>query len=75
VKVISLTKNSGQAHARNVGLSYVDGNFVTFLDSDDWMSEDALQSAIDVFNSNKNIDCVLFDMVYHYDDAMRNHIQ
>jgi glycosyltransferase involved in cell wall biosynthesis len=69
VKVISLTKNSGQAHARNVGLSYVDGNFVTFLDSDDWMSEDALQSAIDVFNSNKNIDCVLFDMVYHYDDA------
>ena len=33
-------KNSGVAHARNVGLDLVTGKYVGFIDSDDYISKD-----------------------------------
>ena len=35
IEVISLSQNMGQAHARNVALARVKGEYITFLDSDD----------------------------------------
>ena len=37
-RVISLLKkNGGQGSARNYGLQYANGEFITFIDSDDWV--------------------------------------
>ena len=36
IKVIELNKNHGTYHARNIGIEYSSGEFVTFQDSDDW---------------------------------------
>lgn len=36
IKTIKLSKNSGTYYARNVGISYASGEFITFQDSDDW---------------------------------------
>ena len=66
IEVISLSQNMGQAHARNVALARAKGEYITFLDSDDWMSPDALQSALAIFEQDENIDCVLFRGVFHY---------
>lgn len=70
---IYLVENSGQAHARNVGLSEANGRYICFLDSDDWLAADALQRAVDVFRSNELIDSVLFDVVQVYEDGYEEH--
>jgi len=36
IKVIELNENRGTYHARNIGIQYSSGEFITFQDSDDW---------------------------------------
>lgn len=67
IKYLRLEKNQGQAHARNEGLKIARGRYITFLDSDDWLSADALKETVDVFNDNPLTDCVLFHVVNYYD--------
>lgn len=63
IETVQLKENQGQAHARNVGLHMARGPFTCFLDSDDRLSPDALQSAVDVFQAHELTDCVLFHVV------------
>lgn len=63
VEVIRLRENRGQAHARNVGLTVARGQYVTFLDSDDWFSADALACAVEVFERCPHTDTVLFGVM------------
>lgn len=66
--VTHLSKNSGQAHARNVGLRNADGDIVAFLDSDDWLSANALQSVVETFDAHPQTGCVLFHCINHFSD-------
>ena len=63
VSVIALPENAGQAHARNIALQQADGDYVCFLDSDDWLSPDAIQQAVSVFEQYEMTDCVLFQVM------------
>ncbi len=47
--------NQGVSHARNVGLSYAQGEFITFIDCDDYVDPDYLESYI----QHKEYDCVV----------------
>ena len=42
-------ENSGQASARNNGLEYVDAKYVNFLDSDDYLAENAFEEVYSFF--------------------------
>lgn len=66
IEVIALSKNRGQAHARNEGLKQAEGKYITFVDSDDWLAPDALQQSVDVFAKDDEIDSVLFDVVIYH---------
>lgn len=68
IYVVALSENSGQAHARNVGLRAASGEFVCMLDADDRFSEDALERAVEVFDSCPATDCVLFDVMMEWPD-------
>jgi len=72
VEVIKLTENAGQAHARNVGLQHAKGNIICMVDSDDWLSEDALELMMAAFEDEET-DSVLFDVAYQYPDHVEHY--
>ena len=52
--------NSGSAKARNAGLRLATGDFIAFVDSDDWVSNDAFEQIYNTFISFPKTDSVLF---------------
>lgn len=58
-------KNEGVSIARNCGLDYATGDFVCFIDSDDWVEDTYLESFFKVPISNKSIviQNILYDNV------------
>lgn len=44
---VFLEQNLRQGGARNVGVSYASGEYVTFCDADDWLLEEALEHSYD----------------------------
>lgn len=61
--VVRLTENSGQAHARNIGLKHAEADVVTFLDSDDWLSSDCLERVVATFEAHPLTDTVLLNLM------------
>ncbi len=62
IKVVHLSQNVGIAKARNAGLRISTGQYIAFVDSDDWLSEDACEKAFDVFTHYPLTDTVLFQV-------------
>lgn len=56
ITLISNAENRGPGYSRNRGLEMVDAEYVNFLDSDDYISQDAFKKAYDFLNENKDID-------------------
>lgn len=55
------TDNHGQAAARNTGISYAQGEFISFLDSDDRWFADKLEKSVNVLNGNPQVDILYGD--------------
>lgn len=45
--------NRGQSQARNAGLDSAIGNFITFVDSDDWIHERLVESLIELMGADR----------------------
>ena len=69
IVILQQEKNQGQAKARNKGLSVVTGDYVTMVDSDDWITLDALEKLYEVVVNYPNTDAVLFDLNYYFEDS------
>ena len=67
IQVICLDKNSGQSVARNVGLEKAKGEYVQFVDSDDWITENTLE-ALYHESKCKDLDIIYFDANTVYED-------
>lgn len=61
-------ENGGQASARNLGLDHATGDYIAFLDSDDYYSPNCLNECIKAFNLNPNIEIVMFGINSVSDD-------
>lgn len=57
--------NGGLSRARNAGLEAVRGQFVTFLDGDDWLEPDTLEASLRAATTH-NADVVLWPYVREY---------
>lgn len=58
VSILRQESNGGAQLARNAGIRLSRGRYIITLDHDDFLSPDALQSAVDTFNANKGVQCV-----------------
>ena len=74
IEVMALSENHGQAYARNQGLQKAQGDYVCFLDADDWLSPDAIASAVDVFRQYGQTDSVLFQVDIMHPDGVERYL-
>lgn len=65
IKVIH-KENGGLSDARNVGFKFANGEYVFFLDSDDWICEDALEILYCLLKE-ENADIAVGNYYYQYD--------
>ena len=59
IKLFRTEKNSGPAVARNIAIDNATGELTAFVDSDDWLSDDAIEKTVNTFQQYKNTGCVL----------------
>lgn len=71
VKVFNQS-NSGQSKARNVGIDNSSGEFITFVDSDDWVDEDYFEKLVDACERyDADVSCASILRVRKYSQKYR----
>ena len=71
ITIIGLDSNKGQSTARNIALSYADGEFVAFIDADDWIDQNYLKAMYDIAVSGQ-YDIVQCDFVRDSENSTIN---
>ncbi len=66
IKIIN-QKNKGLSGARNTGIAEATGEYIVFLDSDDWLDADAITQAVSVAEKN-NCDVVMWGYTREFAD-------
>jgi len=61
IKIIH-EKNGGVSHARNEGLKYITGDYLTFIDADDYIEPEYFATAISLFEEHKDADALIFGL-------------
>ena len=68
IKIIYNKKNYGLSYSRNVGLTYASGDFIGYIDSDDYVDLDYYEKLMYSIEENKS-EIALCDMKVVYDDT------
>lgn len=59
-------ENGGVSSARNLGITHAKGDYLCFLDADDWLELDAVETMAAVIKADPTLGFVLFSMVIHF---------
>lgn len=60
ITILQSKINSGPGNARNIGLKEAKGDWVTFIDNDDWVSVNMMEIINNIIEKNK-VNCVVYD--------------
>lgn len=74
IVIISTEENRGVSHARNMGLSIANGEYITFVDSDDTLPDNALLSMHEAINAT-NVDMIIGSYMLIYGNKRMLHSQ
>lgn len=72
IKIIS-TENNGQGSARNAALNCAEGEYIAFVDADDWIDHDALDLLYNDAKS-RNLDLLFYQMM-NYMDYSKDYVE
>lgn len=61
------SQNSGPGEARNIGIDNASGEWITFVDNDDWVKESFLEE-INTVIERESVNCIIFDY-YTYNEG------
>lgn len=61
--------NHGVSHARNLGLSKASGDWITFVDSDDWIENDYLSTLVS--HITEGVDVVVANLFFNYKNGLQ----
>lgn len=73
IKVVE-QENQGLGAARNTGVRYVTGDYIWFVDSDDWVESNSLILLRDYIGNHGLLDMVIFDSYQTTGFSDRNHV-
>lgn len=65
--------NHGQAYARNIGLNNANGDYIAYVDADDYIDKAMIKSMMKKFDSN-DIEIVMCDYYKEFDSKNMEHI-
>ena len=67
VKIIKNDYNKGPGYSRNRGLDVAQGNYISFLDADDWFSFNAFEILVKKIERD-NLDFLMFKNIVYYEE-------
>lgn len=70
VTLLRKGKNSGLSDTRNYGIRKAKGEYILFLDSDDYIEVDALEKIDRLISENETPDIIYFDYFMHKDNTV-----
>ncbi|HWO76918.1 MAG TPA: glycosyltransferase [Bacillus sp. (in: firmicutes)] len=71
IKVID-KENEGLSAARNTGMEYATGDYIFFLDSDDFFHDNTVLERMVELGNKENLDIVFGNFLYYYDNNAKN---
>ncbi len=73
VKIVEHKTNRGLAAARNTGMKAATGEYLFFLDSDDWLPDNSIESLVRLVEKYPQVDIVHGN--YHYTDSSKEWLE
>lgn len=67
IKIID-KENGGLSSARNAGFESATGDYILYVDGDDWLAGNAIETITKYLNTHGEIDMLCFDYYAYYDD-------
>ena len=61
--IVKHQKNHGVSVARNLGIECAQGEYLWFVDADDYISENAVKNIFSILRDNEDIDIICFNQI------------